>query len=116
MSTAAVFLDIEKALDTTWHHGSLYKISELKFSVSQIELFSSFLSQRKFRISVESEISTPRNIKAGVPQGSVLSLKLYSIYINNTPKTRSVYLGLFADDTCIYATDSKEGYVPRKLQ
>jgi hypothetical protein len=25
MSTAAVFLDIEKAFDTTWHHGLLYK-------------------------------------------------------------------------------------------
>jgi hypothetical protein len=26
------------------------------------------------------------------------------------------YLGLFADDTYIYATDRKEGYVLRKLQ
>jgi hypothetical protein len=41
---------------------------------------------------------------------------LYSTYINNTPKTPGVYLGLFADDTCIYATDCKEDYVHRKLQ
>jgi hypothetical protein len=27
-----------------------------------------------------------------------------------------VHLGLFADDTCLYATDCKEGYVLRKLQ
>jgi hypothetical protein len=27
-----------------------------------------------------------------------------------------VYIGLFADDTCTYATDRKEGYVLRKLQ
>jgi hypothetical protein len=32
MSTAAVFLDIEKAFDTTWHPGLLYKLSNLKFS------------------------------------------------------------------------------------
>jgi hypothetical protein len=32
------------------------------------------------------------------------------------PKTPGAYLGLFADDTCIYATDRKEGYVLRKLQ
>jgi hypothetical protein len=28
MSPAAVFLDIEKAFDTTWHHGLLYKLSK----------------------------------------------------------------------------------------
>jgi hypothetical protein len=31
MSTAAVFLDIEKAFDTTWHPGLLYKLSKLQF-------------------------------------------------------------------------------------
>jgi hypothetical protein len=39
-------------------------------------------------------MSTPRYMQAGVPQGSVL----------------------FADDTCLYATDRKEGYVLRKIQ
>jgi hypothetical protein len=68
MSTAAVFLVIEKASDT-WHLG-LYKLWELKFSISLIKLISSFLSQRQFRVSVEGERSTPRGIQAGVPQGA----------------------------------------------
>jgi hypothetical protein len=67
-------------------------------------------------VSVEGEMSTPRDIQAGVPQGSVMSPTLYSLYINDTPQTPGVYLGLFGDDTCIYATDHKEGYVLRKLQ
>jgi hypothetical protein len=29
MSTAAVFFDIERAFDTTWHFGLLYKLSAL---------------------------------------------------------------------------------------
>jgi hypothetical protein len=37
-----------------------------------------------------------------VTQGSVLSSTLYSIYVNDTPQTPGVYLGLFADDTYIY--------------
>jgi hypothetical protein len=44
MSTAAVFLDIEKAFDTTWHSGLLYKLSKLKFSTNLIKLLGSFLS------------------------------------------------------------------------
>jgi hypothetical protein len=110
MSTAAVFLDIEEAFDTTWHLGLLYKLSELKVLISLIKLISSFLSQRKFRVLVESEMSTPRDIKAWVPKGSVLSSTLYSIYINDTPQTPVVCVGLFAGD------DRKEGYVLRKLQ
>jgi hypothetical protein len=31
--TAAVFLDIKKALDATWHLGLQYKFSKLQFSV-----------------------------------------------------------------------------------
>jgi hypothetical protein len=116
MSTAAVFLDIEKAFDTTWHPGLRNKLSKMHFSTSLIKLISSFLSNRKFRVSVEGEMSTPREIQAGVPQGSVLSPTLYSLYINDAPQSPGVHLALFADDTCIYSTDRKEGYVLRKLQ
>jgi retron-type reverse transcriptase len=86
MSTAVVFLDIEKAFDTTWHTGSLYKLSKLDFSVSLIKLISSFLYKRKFFVSVEDEMSTPRIMKRGVPQGSVLSPTLFNEYVNDTPQ------------------------------
>jgi retron-type reverse transcriptase len=109
-----VFLDIEKAFDTTWHSGLLDKLSTLEFSNSLIKLISSFLSQRKF-VSVEGKMSTPREMRAGVPQGSVLSPTLYNMYIKDILQTPGVYLALFADDTCLYATDRK-GFVVRKLQ
>jgi hypothetical protein len=86
MSTTAVFLDIEKTFDTTWHPGLLYKLSKLNFSTNLIKLINSFLSQRKFRVSVEGEMSTPRYMQAGVPQGSVLFPTLYNLYINDTSK------------------------------
>jgi hypothetical protein len=55
-------------------------------------------------------------MQAGVPQGSVLCPTLYNLYINDTPQTTGVSLALFADDTCLYATDRKEGYVLKKIQ
>jgi hypothetical protein len=116
MSTAALFLDIEKAFDTTWHPGLLYKISKLQFPANLTKLINLFLTNRKFRVSVEGELSTPREIQVGVPQGSVLAPTLYRLYINDIPPTPGVHLALFADDTCIYATDCKESYVLRKLQ
>jgi hypothetical protein len=86
MSTAAVFLDIEKAFDKTWHSGLLHKLSELAFSTRLIKLVASFLTNRKMEALVEGEFSTPRNIAARRPQGSVLAIILYGLYRNDTPK------------------------------
>jgi retron-type reverse transcriptase len=103
ISTAAVFFDIEKDFDTTWHSGLLYKISKLEFSTGLIKLIGSFLTQRKFRASVEGEISKAREMQAGAPQSSVLSPTLCNMYINDVLQTHGVHLPLFADDTCLYA-------------
>jgi hypothetical protein len=110
MSVAALFSDIEKARDITRH------ISKLKFSISTLKIISSFLSQGKFKGLFEGIISMPWEIRAGVPQGSILSLILHILYSNNAPRTPSAHLVLFDNDTCIYATESKEGYVFRELQ
>jgi hypothetical protein len=53
-------------------------------------------------------MSAPRIIKAGVPQGSVLSPTLFNMYVNDTPQAIGVHLALFADDTCLYAAERKE--------
>jgi hypothetical protein len=111
-----VFLDIGKVFDTTWHSGLLYKLTKLELLTSLIKLIGSFLSQRKFRFSVKGEISTPRVMQAGVPQGSVLCPTFFNMHINDVPQIHGVHLALFADDTCLYATDRKEGFVVRKLQ
>jgi hypothetical protein len=116
LSTAAVLLDIEKTFAETWHFGLLYKLSTLKFSINLIKPIGSFVSHRKFRVSVESELSTPRNTQASVPLESVLFRALYILYINDTPQTPGVYLGLLSDDFCMYETDRKRCYSIRKLQ
>jgi hypothetical protein len=92
MSVAAVFF--EKAFDTTYHLALIYKLSTLKFSISLLKLISCFLSQRKFRVSVEGETSVPRDTQAGMllVQGSILSPTLYSVHINDTSKTLGVCL------------------------
>jgi hypothetical protein len=76
---------IVNAFDTAWHPGLLCKLHKLNFSINLIKLIISFLSERKFTVSVEGEMSTHRKIQAGVPEGSILSPTLYNMYINVTP-------------------------------
>jgi len=48
MSTTAVFLDINKAFDTTWHSILLYKLFNLQLSTSITNRINSFLSNTSF--------------------------------------------------------------------
>jgi hypothetical protein len=114
MATAC--LDNEKAFDAPWCLGLIHILLTLQFSISLINLIGSLLSQRKFRVSAEGEMSVPRDIQAGVPQVSVLPPTLYSLRINDMTCTPAVYLGLFAHNAYIHATDHKEDYVLRKPQ
>jgi hypothetical protein len=109
MSTAAVFLDIEKAFGTTWHPGLLYKLSELQFPISLIKLIASFLTNRKFEASVEGEISSPRKVAAGVPQGSVLAPLLYSLYIYDAPAAPGTQLQIYWMLSLFYNSTSNYG-------
>jgi hypothetical protein len=80
MSTAAVFLDIEIPLDTTWHPGLLYKLSKLQFSTNLIKLIGSFLSQRKFRVLVEGEIFKPRYMQTGATRFHPIPYSMQFVY------------------------------------
>jgi hypothetical protein len=46
MATAAVFLNVEEAFNTTWRFGLLHELSELKFPNSLIKLISSSCSEK----------------------------------------------------------------------
>jgi hypothetical protein len=82
---------------------------------SLVKLIASFLSNRKFKVSVEGELSLTRKVAAGVPQGSVLAPTLYNLYINDAPAAPRTHLALFVDDICIYATEKHERRVFNKL-
>jgi hypothetical protein len=80
MSTAAVFLNIEKAFDTMWHPGSLYQLPNLKFSARLIKLITPFF-HNEYSVLVEGEMTMTRYMKAG----SVLSHTVYNLYIHDSP-------------------------------
>ena len=79
----AAFLDVEKAFDNVWHNGLRYKIFQLDLPTKMTRWLFDFLVGRVIRVNVNGFLSNQINPKAGVPQGSVLSLLLFLIYVND---------------------------------
>lgn len=114
--TGAIFLDIEKAFDTAWHAGIIYKLVKYKFPRYLIVIIASYLKNRKMYVFNNNVKSRIVSVVAGVPQGSVLGPQLYNLYINDLPTTKDVEISLFADDTGLYTSSYKVSAIKNKLQ
>lgn len=102
---SAVFLDVKQAFDRVWHHGLLFKIKKLLPAPFYL-FFKSYLYQRYFYVKVKDERSKLFEIKAGIPQGSVLGPILYTVYTADMPISSNVTIATYADDTAIAATSN----------
>ena len=66
-------------------------------------LLKSYLENRSHFVKLNNSSSSLVNIVFGVPQGSILGLLLFLIFINDLPDATSFYVKLFADDTFLCA-------------
>ncbi|EFA12510.2 putative RNA-directed DNA polymerase from transposon X-element-like Protein [Tribolium castaneum] len=108
--TGAVFLDVAKAFDAVWHDRLIYKLHQTGIPLAMVQMIRSFLDGRRFQVRINNSVSDPQDLEAGVPQGSVLSPLLYSIFTHDIPKTDRTTLAIYADDTAIL-TRSKQPYM-----
>ena len=73
------------------------------FKKPVIKWFKSYISNRKFFVSIEGAFSEEGSLTCAVPQDSILGPLLFLIYVNDLPQSLSeTTSNLFADDTCIH--------------
>ena len=111
--TGAIFLDVEKAFDSVWQDGLRVKLTRIGIPNKIIRLLSSFLQDRTIAVKVGNTISRQVPLKAGTPQGSVLSPILFNIFVNDIPFAPEcpVRISQFADDLAFWTSRrSKKGY------
>lgn len=104
----AVLLDISAAFDNVQIHIMIEKLKRIDIPEHLIRWIAERLIQRKIIIKSQRTLSEPRIANMGLPQGSVWSPTLFSIYtnditLNNSPNITALK---FADDIIIYGSDS----------
>ena len=93
-ATRAVARDIFKAFDKVWHADRLHKLKSYRISSQIFGLISHFLSNRWLQLVLDGKSSQEYTVNAGAPQGSIRSLTLFLLYINDPPMLSVMYLSM----------------------
>ena len=98
-----IFLDMSKAFERIWHEGLLFKLKRLGLSGKYYGLINSFHRNRHQKVVLNGQSSKWSSINAGVPQGSILGLLFFLVYINDLPNGLPSNLELSTDDLSIFS-------------
>ena len=92
---------MKKAFDSVSHKILLKKLEYYGVRGVALDLFRSYLTNRKQITRIDGHLSVLDIIEWGVPQGSVLGPLLFLIFINDIPLASDLGTWLFADDTVL---------------
>ncbi len=106
-----ILLDLSAAFDTVVHEYLLGDLESVGVSGDALRWFESYLSDRKFCVTIGGKKSGYRTLTRGVPQGSVLGPTLFNIYtieLSWILRSHNVKFKFFADDTQFYFVVNNE--------
>ena len=114
----SVFFDLESACDTTWKYGIMNDLHDFGIRGRLAYFIYAFLNERQFKVRVGDTFSNPHIQQMGVPHGSILSVTLFSVKINNIVKSvcPGVECFLYVDDFCICYRSKHMHTIERQLQ
>jgi len=97
-----IYLDYRKAFDSVSHVWLIEKLKILGISGELLDWISNFLHLRKMSVRVRNSFSDWVEVLRRVPQGSVLGLLLFLLFVNDLPSWIACNIRMFADDTKIW--------------
>ena len=99
-----------------YHDLLIAKLEAYDFGYNSLKLIFDYLNNRKQRCKVGSDYSSWLDVLTGVPQGSVLGLLLFNIFLNDFFYMFKSNVCNFADDNSLYASGKTLDAVVCKLE
>ena len=111
-----LYFDFKKAFDRVPHNRLILKLQGLGIDGKVLDIIKDFLVGRTFRVSVQGEFSSFKDILSGIPQGSVLGPLLFILFINDLPDCLKSSVKIFADDLKLIGNLSDKTVIDNDLK
>ena len=115
LCTGACLIDFEKAFDSVWIPGLIYKLHKMPFPIKFIVLLYNMINDKCFKVFHNDCISEDFFIVNGLQQGTINALILFNIFISELLSQESNMIA-YADDLLIFHADSRIEFKNAKLQ
>ena len=119
LRTTLACMDFRKAFDSVPHPKLLEQLLSLNIPAYLVRWIRSFLNDRRIQVRFEG-LSTWVKVPNGLPQGSVLSPVLFTLYLDSAlDKIKSfpdVNVIAYADDLTLWSQDRNAAVAAEKLQ
>lgn len=114
----ALMIDLQKAYDKADRNAIVSTLISWGISGKMLKFIRSFLTNRRFRVSVGDALSSSKVQVTGVPQGSILSVTLFLVLMESVfvriPRGLRIYV--YADDILVLAIDKNAKQVRQNIQ
>ena len=100
----SICLDMEKAYDLIWRRRILHLLTKYKITGNIFHFIKNFLNNISIQVKISNHYSKSYNIANGVPQGSLISVTLFLLAINDIQEhiTPPIASTIFADDVTLF--------------
>ena len=102
----SIFFDLESAYDNTWEYRIMNDLHDFGIRCRLAFFISAFLNERQFRFRIGDTFSNPHEQEMGISQGSIISVTVLSVKINNIVKSVCLAWNTFCMlTTSVFAID-----------